>query len=241
VGLGPGAPEHRTARAVAALAESSVVFGYVRYTEAAADLLADKEVVASGMRHETERCREALARAAKGATVALICSGDAGVYGLAGLALTLRGEMCPHVALEVVPGVTASLAAGAALGAPFAADYATISLSDLLTPWEVIERRLTAAAEADFAVALYNPKSHARTEPWKRAVAIFLRHRPPETPCGVVRMAGTGEEEARVLTLAELGMAEVDMRCLVAIGNSRTRVIDGRLVTRRGYAVEGGP
>jgi len=240
--MGPGGREHRTYAAIEAVSQSEVVFGYTKYIDDAEDLLEGKIIKPSGMRQEETRVEAALAEAAEGKVVALICSGDAGVYGLAGLSLTFRNTMglTENVAIEVVPGVTAALAAAAALGSPLTVDYATISLSDLLTSREVIRKRLTAATEADFVVALYNPRSNTRHEPWDMAMQIFLMHRDHETPCGIVFKAGTEQESARILTLNALSESadSVDMHSLVIIGNSQTHIIDNRLVTRRGYRGE---
>ena len=236
VGLGPGALEHLTPAATAALAAAEVVVGYQTYLDLIPELLAGKELISSGMMKEVERCRQALQLAAAGRTVALVSSGDAGIYGMAGLALELQPTMAPGVAVEVVPGVSAVQAAAARLGAPLMHDFAVISLSDLLTPWPLIRRRLEAAAAADFVVALYNPKSRGRTTQLGEAAGILLRHRTPGTPVGIVRNACRAGESLTVTDLAGLETAEVDMLSLVIIGNSQT-VVDGegRMVTPRGY------
>ncbi len=183
VGIGPGGRGHRTCRAVEAIAESRVVAGYHPYLELVADLTAGKELIASGMTHEVQRCRQALQRAAQGEVVSLLSSGDPGIYGMAGLALEIRHAEGFDVAVEIVPGVTAASAAAAALGAPLMLDFAAISLSDLLVPWETIRQRLAAVAAADLVVALYNPRSAKRVRQLEEAVAIFRGSRPGETPC----------------------------------------------------------
>lgn len=234
VGLGPGDTAHLTPAAAAAIAEAEVVTGYGTYLDLIPELLRGKESFATGMRQEVERCREALRLAREGRRVALVCSGDAGVYGMAGLVLELAdGEELP---IEIVPGVSAVQAAAARLGAPLMHDFAVISLSDLLTPWETICRRLEAAAAADFVVALYNPKSRGRTTQLDAARAILLRHRAPATPVGIVRNACRADESLLVSDLAGFPSEPVDMFSLVIVGNSSTFVdAAGRMVTPRGY------
>ncbi len=238
VGLGPGGVEHLTPAARVALEASGVVVGYRTYLDLIPELLVGREVVSSGMRQEVERCREALERARAGASVALVSSGDPGIYGMAGLALELLdGE---ELDVEIVPGVSAVQAAAARLGAPLMHDFAVISLSDLLTPWELIRRRLRAAAEADFVVALYNPKSHGRTTQLAEAREILLAHRPPSTPVGIVRNACRPGETVTVTDLGTLLDHPVDMLSVVIVGNASTTVDSaGRMVTPRGYEVQG--
>ena len=237
VGLGPGSPDGMTLRAREVLQTSEVVTGYAAYVELVRPLFPDKSFLTTGMRQELERVKTALELASQGRTVALVCSGDAGVYGMSGPALELAAGF-PGVEIEVVPGVTAALSGAALLGAPLMHDFAVISLSDLLTPWEVIERRLRGAAAADFVLCLYNPASRNRPEHLKRACDVLLDYVNQDRPCGIVRSVGREGEELRVLTLAELREAEVDMFCTVFVGNSQTKVIGGRLVTPRGYAHE---
>lgn len=224
-----------TARARAAVEASDLVAGYTVYVDLLRDEFPDKEVLTTPMRKEVERCRAALEAAASGRNVAMVCSGDPGVYGMAGLIFELAHEYSP-VDVEVIPGVSASTGGAAVLGAPLMHDWCTISLSDLLTPWETIEKRLTAAAQADFVISLYNPSSHKRPDYLQRACDILLNAgKAPETVCGTVRNIGRDGQEARVLTLAELRDTPVDMFTCVYIGNSQTREIDGRMVTPRGY------
>jgi precorrin-3B C17-methyltransferase len=204
--------------------------------ELVAAYVGDAEVRASGMRAEVERARDAVASAREGRTVAVVSSGDAGVYGMAGLVLEVLGEQT-DVEVEVVPGITAALSAAALLGSPLTNDFACISLSDLLTPLAVIERRLRAVADADLVVALYNPRSNTRTEPFDRARAILLNARGAKTLVGVVRDAGRAGESVAVTTLGDLKPEEVDMFTTLIVGNSLTRVIGGRMVTPRGYGV----
>ncbi len=224
-----------TPAARAAIEQADCVAGYKTYLELIPELIAGKEQLQSGMRQEVERCRLALERAEAGAKVALVCSGDAGVYGMAGLVLELLGDR--EIAIEMVPGVSAVQAAAARLGAPLMHDFAVISLSDLLTPWPLIRQRLDAAGRADFVVALYNPKSRGRTTQIGAAQQILLRHRGPQTPVGIVRNACREGEEITVTTLEEMLQYEIDMFSLVIIGNSSSYVdAAGRLVTPRGYA-----
>ncbi len=235
VGIGPGDPAGMTAQARAALEEAELICGYGAYLELIAPLVAGKEFFSTPMKRELERCRRALEQARRGRTVALVCSGDAGVYGMASPVLELLPDY-PGVEVEIVAGVTAALSGAAVLGAPLGHDFCVISLSDLLTPWEVIEKRLRCAAEGDFAVALYNPSSLRRSEQLRRACDILLTLRSPETPCGWVRNIGRAGEEKRLLPLGELRDAELDMFTTVFIGASTTREIGGHLVTPRGYS-----
>ncbi len=236
VGLGPGHPRHRTPAAAAAVGSADVVIGYGPYVEQAGDLLrAHQQVVRSPIGDEVARAEQALALAGSGRCVAVVCSGDAGVYAMASIVLELAGRLAPGVAVDVVPGVTAALAAAATLGAPLGHDHAVVSLSDLLTPWDVIERRLRAAAEADLVVALYNPRSRARTWQLGEARRILLEQRKPETPVGVVSDVGRPGQCVRLTTLDGLESEEVDMRSCVIVGSATTTVVGGRMVTPRGY------
>jgi len=251
VGLGPGNLKNMTYEAREAIDASDTVVGYQTYLDLIEPLLVGKAVISSGMTKEVERCREALRLAAEGRTVALVSSGDAGVYGMAGLVLELVGAgpcACPDrkgvhggppsqdIEVVIVPGVSAVQAAAAVLGAPLMHDFAVISLSDLLTPWELIEKRLAAAAAADFVVALYNPRSKGRVRHIQRAQELLLASRSPQTPVGIVRNACREGEEKILSTLAEIPLDSIDMFSLVIIGNSATYV-DGqqRMVTPRGY------
>ncbi|MEM9037181.1 MAG: precorrin-3B C(17)-methyltransferase [Actinomycetota bacterium] len=237
VGLGPGHARHRTPEAVAAIRSADVVIGYSVYVDQCDELLSPRqEVVRSPIGAEADRCREATRRAAGGQRVALVCSGDPGVFAMA----TLVFEVAPEVGsppVHVVPGVTASLAASALLGSPLAHDHALVSLSDLLTPWPVIERRIEAVAAADMAVAFYNPRSQRRTTQLERAAEILRLHRPGSTPVGIVVNATRPGEQVHLTTLAELDAARVDMFSIVVVGSSTTELRDGRMVTPRGYDV----
>ncbi|MEU9394224.1 precorrin-3B C(17)-methyltransferase [Streptomyces sp. NPDC048324] len=233
VGLGPGARDLLTPRAEAELRRASVLVGLDQYVDQIRDLLRPgTRILESGLGAEEERARTAVAEAREGQAVALIGSGDAGVYAMASPALA---EASDDIDVVGVPGVTAALAAGALLGAPLGHDHVSISLSDLHTPWEVIERRVRAAAEADLVVTFYNPRSRGRDWQLPKALAILAGHREPATPVGVVRNASRPDESARVTTLAELDPATVDMMTVVTVGNTATREIAGRMVTPRGY------
>lgn len=235
VGLGPGDAQFLTAQARHALQEADVLCGYTVYIDLVRPLYPEKETYATGMTREIDRCRWALQTAQAGKTVALVCSGDAGVYGMASPLLELAEEY-PDVNVEVVPGLTAALSGGAVLGAPLAHDFCVISLSDRLTPWEVIEKRLACAAQGDFCVALYNPSSKGRPDYLQKAVRILRANgKAYDTVCGLVRNIGREGQSSRVLTLAELENTPVDMFTTVYIGNSNTRALSGRMVTPRGY------
>ena len=233
VGIGPGTPEEMTVRAARILEKAQIIAGYHGYLELIRPMYPDKEYIDTPMRGETERCRMALEAAKNGADVAMVCSGDAGVYGMASLLCEMAEGT--GVCVEVVPGVTAALSGAALLGAPLGHDFAVVSLSDLLTPWEQIEKRLEMAAKADFCIALYNPGSHKRREHLGRACDTLLRYASPETVCGAARCIAREGEEIRVMTLRELRDYEADMFTTVFIGSSRTRIVDGRMVTPRGY------
>ena len=234
IGLGPGGGEDLTGKARKALAESDVIVGYTVYIDLIRAEFGHKELLTTPMRKEQERCEMALALADTGKTVAMVCSGDPGVYGMAGLCYELSDQW-PEVELSVLPGITAACGGAAVLGAPLMHDFCLISLSDLMTPWEKIEKRLRAAAEADFVLCIYNPSSHKRKDYLARACDILLEAKSPDTPCGYVREIGRDGEAATVLTLGQLRDAQVDMFTTVFVGNSQTKVIGGKLVTPRGY------
>lgn len=234
VGIGPGAYEKMTIEAAKVLKQCDVIVGYGTYIDLIKEYFTNKEFLKTPMRKETERCHLAFSEAAKGKKVAMISSGDAGVYGMAGLMYEI-GQQYPEVSVSVIPGVTAALSGGAELGAPLVHDFAVISLSDLLTPWETIEKRLLAAAEGDFAIAVYNPASRKRADYLKRACEILMTRLPKDRVCGFVKNIGREGTSLQVLTLFELSNMQADMFTTVFIGNSATRVIDGKLVTPRGY------
>lgn len=227
-----------TIRARRAIQEAEVVVGYKSYLDLVGELLAGKEIIQSGMREEVERCRLAIDKALDGKKVAVISGGDPGVYGMAGPILELL-DLEPfdqsNLTVEVVSGVTAATAAASSFGAPLMHDFAVVSLSDLLVPWETIERRLEAAARADFVTVLYNPKSRKRTEQIARAREIFLQHRCKATPVGIVRNCRRKEEETVITDLGGMLDHPIDMLTTVIIGNSQTYVKGGYLITPRGY------
>jgi len=237
IGIGPGAYEQMTVKAVKALEECEVIVGYTVYVELLKEHFPEKEYRTTPMRQETERCRMAFEEAGQGRTTAMVCSGDAGIYGMAGLMYEI-GEGYPEVELVIIPGVTAALAGAAVLGAPLGHDCCLISLSDLLTPWERIERRLLAAAEADFVIALYNPSSRKRKDYLKKACELLLRYKERTTVCAVVRNIAREQEEMQLFTLENLKDTQVDMFSTVYIGNRDTRVLRGKMVTPRGYELE---
>ena len=237
VGMGPGSEDALTPQAKNALNMSDCIVGYNVYLDLLPDELKKKELISTPMKQEVRRCEIVYEEALKGKTVSIICSGDAGVYGMASLMYELK-ERYPNTSLEVIPGITAALSGAAVLGAPVNHDFCIISLSDLLTPWEKIEKRLRAAADGDFAIVLYNPSSHKRKDYLKRACEILLETMENNRPCGYVKNIGRDGQESGVMTLSELRDFEVDMFTTVFIGNSESRIIDGALVTGRGYKIE---
>lgn len=234
VGIGPGGREGMTREAAQALQESDCIVGYHVYTQLVQEEYPDKEYYTTPMTKEVDRCRQALAFASEGRTISLVCSGDAGVYGMSGLVYQLQEEY-PDVEIQVVAGVTAALAGAAVLGAPLIHDFALISLSDLLTSWEKIEKRLLLAAEADFVIVLYNPSSKKRHDYLQKACDLILQHQSPDTVCGLVEQIGREGERSQVLTLEQLKNTQVNMFTTVFIGNSQTREMNGKMITPRGY------
>ena len=233
-GLGPGAADQMTIRARKVLEKCPVIIGYTVYIDLIREEFPDKTFLSTPMRKEADRCRMAFAEAQKGQDVAMVCSGDAGVYGMAGLICEV-GKDYPDVGIEIVPGITAASGGAAVLGAPLMHDFTVISLSDLLTPWEKIERRVRAAAEADFVICIYNPSSKKRADYLKKACEMILEFRRPETVCGIVRNIGRDGETYEILSLEQLRDTQVDMFTTVFIGNSNTMELNGRMVTPRGY------
>ena len=235
LGLGPGDSDYLAPKAREVILSSDVIVGYTGYVDLIPDLVHGKEIIKTGMKSETERCEAAIAEALKGKQVCVVSGGDAGIYGMAALLYELADKY-PTIEVEVIPGITAAISAAAILGSPLTNDFAVISLSDLLTPWEVIEKRLELCAMADMTLCLYNPQSEKRAGYLEKACTITLRHKPPHTCCGYVRNAFRGDSgESRVCTLIELSKARVDMFTTVIIGNSSTKLINGKLVTVRGY------
>ncbi len=236
-GIGPGGEKYMTGEALSALADSDVIFGFGTYTELVKKVFPDKEYRQTGMGQEIERCREALEIASgSDICVSVVSSGDAGVYGMAGPILEMAGDY-PDVQVQVIPGVSAALSGGSVLGAPLMNDFCVISLSDHLTPMNVIENRLKAACEGDLVIVIYNPMSKMRPDHLNKACEIMLSLKDPDTCCGWVRNIGREDTESRILTLKELEDEKLDMFTTVYVGNSQTVFINGKLVTKRGYEV----
>lgn len=234
VGLGPGDNDMMTVQAQKALEDSDVIVGYPVYLELIKERYAQKEFLSTPMKKEVDRCRMCFEQALSGKTTSIVCSGDAGIYGMASLILELSEEY-EACEIEIVPGITAACSGAAVLGAPLSHDFCVISLSDLLTPWELIEKRLEAAAAGDFAIAIYNPSSKKRHDYLKKACEILMRTASEETACGYVKNIGRDGAVCKTCTLKELAEEEVDMFTTVFVGNSKTKIIDGKLVTPRGY------
>lgn len=235
IGFGPGSIEDRTNRAETAILDSEYIVGYGPYLRRIEDLLEGKKQYVSGMKKERERVLEAVELAEKGHSVGLVSSGDAGIYGMAGLAIQIRNERNSIFPVEIIPGVTAACTAAARLGAPLMLDYATISLSNLLVKWDIIEKRLHAALSGDFVLAIYNPKSNTRTEPFENLCRIALEYLPMTTPVGIATALGQADEFVEIITLGELLTAKVTMKSILIIGNS-TSCLDGEFfITPRGY------
>jgi precorrin-3B C17-methyltransferase len=239
VGTGPGAAEYLTAQAIRAIEESDLIIGYRLYVKQISSLLEgkNKEVIMSSMGSEIERCRFAAAEAQKGKNVALVSGGDPGIYGMAGLMLQVAGDSEEQLPVDIIPGITAASAAAAVLGAPLMHDFAVISLSDLLTPWEIIEKRLRASAEADFVIVLYNPRSKGRAELLEQTRRIILEYRRPENTVGMVKEAGRADEQIWRTTLGEMEslIDQVDMATLVIVGSTKTYWHNDLMITPRGY------
>ncbi len=243
VGIGPGNPENLSQRAAKAISDAEVVVGYRPYVELIESLLSpEQKVIGSGMRREVQRAKEALEFASAGKSVVVISSGDAGIYGMAGLVLEMLFEIGDPktVDFEVIPGITAASAAAALLGAPLMNDFVVISLSDLMTPWEVILSRAEAAAIGDFVTVLYNPKSKRRIQQIRTVRDVFLRYRRKETPVGIVTGAGREGEKVVISELDCFLEEEINMFSLVVIGNSQSYIREGKMVTPRGYEINGG-
>ena len=234
IGIGPGEYEQMTLKAIHAMEKSEVIIGYTVYVDLVKEHFPGKEFLTTPMKKEVDRCVMAFEEAKKGKVVSMICSGDAGVYGMSGLMYEV-GVNYPEVELEIIPGVTAATGGAAVLGAPLIHDFCLISLSDLLTPWEKIEARLLAAAEADFVVCLYNPSSRKRSVYLQKACDLMMQYKSPETVCGIVSYIGRDGEHYEVMDLKTLRDTKVDMFTTVWVGNSQTKEINGKMVTPRGY------
>ena len=235
VGLGPGAGRDLTGRAREALERADLIVGYTAYIALIREEFPEKEMLSTGMRREVDRCRAAVEAAVSGRDVAMVCSGDSGIYGMAGLIYEVAQEY-PPIEIEVVPGITAACGGAAVLGAPLTHDFAVVSLSDLLTPWDKIALRLECAAKGDFVLCLYNPASHSRPDHLKRACDILMAAgKSPETICGYVQNIGREGEQGTITTLGALRDTQVDMFTTVFIGSSQTKLLGGKMVTPRGY------
>ena len=234
IGIGPGEYEQMTLKAIHAMEKSEVIIGYTVYVDLVKEHFPGKEFLTTPMKKEVDRCVMAFEEAKKGKVVSMICSGDAGVYGMSGLMYEV-GVNYPEVELEIIPGVTAATGGAAVLGAPLIHDFCLISLCDLLTPWEKIEARLLAAAEADFVVCLYNPSSRKRSDYLQKACDLMMQYKSPETVCGIVSYIGRDGEHYEVMDLKTLRDTKVDMFTTVWVGNSQTKEINGKMVTPRGY------
>jgi len=234
IGIGPGEYEQMTLKAIHAMEKSEVIIGYTVYVDLVKEHFPEKKFMTTPMKKEVDRCVMAFEEAKKGKVVSMICSGDAGVYGMSGLMYEV-GVNYPEVELEIIPGVTAATGGAALLGAPLIHDFCLISLSDLLTPWEKIEARLLAAAQADFVVCLYNPSSKKRSDYLQKACDLMMQYKSPETVCGIVSYIGRDGEHYEVMDLKTLRDTKVDMFTTVWVGNSQTKEINGKMVTPRGY------
>ena len=234
VGIGPGGLEHMTYKAVEVIKNSEVIVGYTPYIDYLDGLVDGKELISTGMRGEVERCKAAIDMVRQGKDTSIISTGDAGLYGMAGPIL----ELATDIEVEIIPGVTAAFSAAAELGSPIMHDYASISLSDLLTPWEVIINRVEKAAEADFVISIYNPKSKGRKTHLETAIKIISKHRDGSTPVGIVRNSGRPDTSITITTLSEIDYETVDMLCVLIIGNSNTFIRDKQIITPRGYNIK---
>ncbi|EAG2427887.1 precorrin-3B C(17)-methyltransferase [Listeria monocytogenes] len=237
IGIGPGDKRLMTGEALQAIEDAEVIVGYVTYIKLIKELIKDKEVVKTGMRREIDRCQEAVDIALTEKKVAVVSSGDAGIYGMAGLVLELAEKSNPDLEVKVIPGITASIGAAAVLGAPIMHDFCHISLSDLMTPWEVIEKRLTHAAMADFVVCFYNPRSKGRANHLANAFQKMMEYKSGDTVVGIVKDVGRKEERKIITTMRDIDYELVDMTTMVIVGNKETYVKNGKMITPRGYTL----
>ena len=234
IGIGPGGRENMTFKAVERVKACDVIVGYTPYIDYLEELVEGKEVYSTGMKGEIVRCQKAIELVRSGKNTAIISTGDAGLYGMAGPIL----ELAEDIEVEIIPGVTAGFSAASELGAPIMHDYVSISLSDLLTPWEVIEKRLDRAADADFVISIYNPKSKGRVEHLAKAIEIISQYRDVDTPVGIVKNSGRPETEITITRLGNIDYDRVDMLCVLIVGNSNTYIKDNKIITPRGYNIK---
>lgn len=237
VGLGPGSQQLMTQEAIEIIKKVDTIVGYITYIHLVEDMIKGKDIVTTGMRGEIERSKKAIEIAETGKDVAIISSGDAGIYGMAGLVLEMAAKEDKHVDIKVIPGVTASIAAAAALGAPLMNDFCHISLSDLMTPWDVIKDRLDAAAKSDFVICLYNPRSKGRPNNLREALNIILKYKSEDTVVGIGKDVARKHEIDKITTIKDLDETEINMTTIVIVGNKNTYVADGRMITPRGYTL----
>ncbi len=237
IGFGPGSKEDMSLRAIEALETADLIMGYTTYVKILKEIFPDKEFKSTGMTREVDRCRAALEEA-KDKTVALVSSGDSGIYGMASITYQVASQMGSDVRIEVIPGITAASSAASLLGAPLTHDTALISLSNCLTPWDIIVKRLEATSSSDMVIALYNPRSKARPDVLAEAIGIISRYRPSTTPVGVARNIGRSDQSSYCTTLGELDCESIDMFCTLIIGNSKTFVEGDKMITPRGYDIE---
>ena len=234
VSLGPGGKEHMTFKAVEAINKSDVIVGYTPYIEYIKDFIVEKEVFSTGMKKEVDRCKLAIDMVKRGKNTSIISTGDVGVYGMAGPIL----ELAEDIDIEIIPGVTAAFSAASELGAPIMHDYASISLSDLLTSWYVIEKRIKNVAEADFVISIYNPRSQGRKDHLEKAIKIILNYRDAKTPVGIVKNSGRSHTEITITTLDSIDYEKIDMLSVLIIGNSNTYIKGNKIITPRGYNIK---
>ena len=237
VGFGPGSKGDMTLRAIEAIENADIVTGFTTYIKILQEFFPDKEFKSTGMTKEVDRCRMAVQEAVKGSDVVMVSSGDSGIYGMAAIVYQVADEMDADIEIDVVPGITAASSAAAILGAPLTHDTALISLSDRLTPWDLIEKRLDAAASSDMVIALYNPRSHGRPDLLEKAFAIMGKHKDPNTVVGVVRNIGRKDQDSWICSMKDFDFEKIDMFCTVVIGNSKTYALDGKMITPRGYDI----
>lgn len=237
IGTGPGEEKYMTKEALYAIEKCDTIVGYKTYINLVRELIVGKNVIENGMKEERDRCKEALRLSSMGRTVGLVSGGDSGVYGMAGLIYELNAKLEDRQEIHIVAGVTSSIAAAAVLGAPLMHDFCHISLSDLMTPWELIEKRLKLASEADFVIAIYNPRSKGRSEHLKRAFEIMSEHKSEDTPIGIVKNAGRENQELKILLFKDMDYEICNMSTMVIVGNKETYIDGDKIITPRGYKI----